>query len=146
MNVERFVEDCLEYANNMVATNEQLGLPKPIPLHISPRSLSSDNQGGRYDRGSSGGRSPGHGRQGGLERRQEEGVLLATQGMGPGGEVNSGLSDDPGVRREALAGKVRGLQEADTAAKDEKDRRVRAVQTMLPSSTGERLLVPGEGA
>jgi hypothetical protein len=52
-----FVEDCLEYATNMVATSQRLVLPKPIPFHRSPRSPSSESRGGRYDRGSSGGRN-----------------------------------------------------------------------------------------
>jgi hypothetical protein len=52
-----FVEDWLEYAINMVATSEQQVLPKPIPLHRAQRSPSSEGLGGRYDRGSSGGRN-----------------------------------------------------------------------------------------
>jgi hypothetical protein len=39
----RFVEDRLEYATNMVATGEQLVLPKLIPLYRPPRSPSSES-------------------------------------------------------------------------------------------------------
>jgi hypothetical protein len=51
------VENLLEYATNMVATSEQLVLPKPIPLQRPPILLSLEGRGGRYDRGSSGGQN-----------------------------------------------------------------------------------------
>jgi hypothetical protein len=50
------VEDQLAYATNMVATSERHVLPKPIPLHRSQRSPSSEGRGGRYGRGNSKGR------------------------------------------------------------------------------------------
>jgi hypothetical protein len=40
------VEDQLRYATNMVATSERHVLPKPIPLHRSQRSPSSEGRGG----------------------------------------------------------------------------------------------------
>jgi hypothetical protein len=52
-----FVNERLGYAINMVATSERHVLPKPIPLHRSQRSPSSEGQGGRYSRGGSSGRN-----------------------------------------------------------------------------------------
>jgi hypothetical protein len=48
-----FVDGRLEYATNMVATSEQLVLPKPIPLHSQrlQRLPSSEHQGGGNDHG-----------------------------------------------------------------------------------------------
>ncbi len=42
------MEEWLAYATNMVATSERHVLPKPITLHRSQRSLSSEGRGGRY--------------------------------------------------------------------------------------------------
>ncbi len=50
------MEDRLAYATNMVATSERHVLPKPIPLHRSQRSPSSEGRGGHYGRGNSTGR------------------------------------------------------------------------------------------
>jgi hypothetical protein len=55
--MEEFVEDRLGYATNMVATSERHVLPKPIPLHRSQRSPSSEGRGGRYGRRNSSGRN-----------------------------------------------------------------------------------------
>jgi hypothetical protein len=55
--MEEFVEDRLVYATNMVAMSERHVLPKPIRLHRSQRSLSSEGRGGRYGRGNSSGRN-----------------------------------------------------------------------------------------
>jgi hypothetical protein len=55
--MDEFVEDRLGYATNMVATSERHVLPKPIPLHRSQRSPSSEGRGGRYGRGNSSGRN-----------------------------------------------------------------------------------------
>jgi hypothetical protein len=41
-----FMEERLGYAINMVSTSERQVLPKPIPLHRSQRSPSSDGRGG----------------------------------------------------------------------------------------------------
>jgi hypothetical protein len=55
--MEELVEERLGYATNMVATSERHVLPKPIPLHWSQRSPSSEGQGGRYGRGGFSGRN-----------------------------------------------------------------------------------------
>ena len=51
------MEDRLAYATNMMATSERHVLPKPIPLHRSQRSPSSEGRGGRYGPGNSTGRN-----------------------------------------------------------------------------------------
>jgi hypothetical protein len=56
--MEEFAEERLAYATNMVATSERHVLPKPIPLHRSQRSPSSEGRGGCYGRGNSTGRNP----------------------------------------------------------------------------------------
>jgi hypothetical protein len=56
--MEVFMEERLGYATNMVATSERYVLPKPIPLHRSQRSPSSEGRGGCYGRGGSSGRNP----------------------------------------------------------------------------------------
>jgi hypothetical protein len=52
-----FVNERLGYAINMVATSERHVLPKPIPLHRSQISPSSEGRGGRYGRGGSSGKN-----------------------------------------------------------------------------------------
>jgi hypothetical protein len=54
--MEVFVNERMRYAINMVAMSERHVLPKPIPLHRSQRSPSSEGRGGRYGRGGSSGR------------------------------------------------------------------------------------------
>jgi hypothetical protein len=80
-----FMEDRLRYATNMVATSERHVLPKPIPLHRSQRSPSSEGQGGRYGHGNSSGRNAGHDRHREWERRQEKGALPTTEDLGSRG-------------------------------------------------------------
>jgi hypothetical protein len=55
--MEVFVNERMRYAINMVAMSERHVLPKPIPLHRSQRSPSSEGRGGRYSRPGSFGRS-----------------------------------------------------------------------------------------
>jgi hypothetical protein len=52
-----FVNERLRYAIHMVATSERHVLPKPISLHRSQRSPSSEGRGGRYGREGSSGRN-----------------------------------------------------------------------------------------
>jgi hypothetical protein len=55
--MEEFVEDRLAYATYMVAMSVRHVLPKPISLHRSQRSPSSEGRGGCYGYGNSSGRN-----------------------------------------------------------------------------------------
>jgi hypothetical protein len=83
--MEGFMEDRLRYATNMVATSERHVLPKPIPLHRSQRSPSSEGQGRRYGHGSSSGRNARVMTVTEWERRQEKCALPTTEDLGSRG-------------------------------------------------------------
>ncbi len=139
-----FVNERLRYAINMVATSERHVLPKATPLHSSQRSPSSEGRGGRRriireERAV-------HDRHGEQERRPKEGSLPATEGLGPRGQMDSGLRNVPGVWRETPAWEVRRVQEAVSTAEAEGDRQQGAMSALLPAPARAELLVKGQGA
>jgi hypothetical protein len=120
--MEEFVEDRLAYVTNMMATSERHVLPKPIPLHRLQRSPSSEGRGGRYSRGNSTGRNPRVmtiTKSRSADRKKVR--FSPPKTWDPEAKWTQECVMFRDLRQEALAGEVRRVQEAVSAAEAEGD-------------------------
>jgi hypothetical protein len=99
-----FVNKRLRYAINMVATSERHVLPKATPYYRSQRSPSSECRGGPYSRPGSFVRSAKAMVVTGSGNADQKKVRFpAAKELESRGQVDPGLRDVQGVRREARA-------------------------------------------